>query len=292
MSQTFKPAPPGVVAIIWTLGFIGVFAFFAVRVVLTASAERSPDVYDVAGALILLGCIIYGWARSTRVYRVSEGELNIDRAGMKDVSVPLEMVKSVEANGDVGSFFNTGMLGSGGLFGWGGKARVRKTMDVDLLEAYVYGSNPKKSVVFSLDGGQEYNSYPCRPAGLRGCYTESKRSAIIYIYKHTLQPFEEEAQARMNGISESPAGVTIKIYVAPRSSANSVIGVHNGEIKVAITAPPVDGAANKALMEFIAKKLSVSKSAVSLVAGEASRHKVVAVAGVDAQTALRKLLEG
>jgi hypothetical protein len=152
------------VAIIWTLGFIGVFAFFAGRVVLTASADKSPDVYDVAGALILLGCIIYGWARSARSYRVSEGELNIDRAGMKDVNVPLEMVKSVEA-GDIGSFFNTGMLGSGGLFGWGGKARVRKTMDVDSLEAYVYGSNPKKSVVFSLDGGKSIIVTPADPQG-------------------------------------------------------------------------------------------------------------------------------
>jgi uncharacterized protein (TIGR00251 family) len=96
----------------------------------------------------------------------------------------------------------------------------------------------------------------------------------------------------MSSISESPAGVTIKIYVAPRSSANSVIGVHDGEIKVAITAPPVDGAANRALVEFIAKRLSVPKSAVSLVAGETSRHKVVAVAGIDAQIALQMLLQG
>ena len=96
----------------------------------------------------------------------------------------------------------------------------------------------------------------------------------------------------MSSISESPVGVTIKVYLAPRSSANSVIGVHDGEIKVAITAPPVDGAANRALVEFIAKRLSVPKSAVKLVSGEASRHKIIVAAGVDAQTALRKLLQG
>jgi uncharacterized protein (TIGR00251 family) len=90
-------------------------------------------------------------------------------------------------------------------------------------------------------------------------------------------------------VSEHPGGVTIKVYVAPRSSATGVIGMHDGEIKVALTAPPVDGAANKALVEFLAKKLGIPKSAVSLVSGETSRHKVVAVADVDAETLLRKL---
>ncbi|HKP53609.1 MAG TPA: DUF167 domain-containing protein [Chloroflexia bacterium] len=93
----------------------------------------------------------------------------------------------------------------------------------------------------------------------------------------------------MNGISEGPAGVTIKVYVAPRSSTNSVTGVHEGEIKVALTAPPVDGAANKALLEFMAKMLSVPKSAVSLISGETSRHKLVRVMGVSAAEAFEKL---
>jgi uncharacterized protein (TIGR00251 family) len=93
-------------------------------------------------------------------------------------------------------------------------------------------------------------------------------------------------------ISEHPGGVTIKVYVAPRSSANSVVGVHDGEIKVALTAPPVDGAANKALVEFLAKKLGVPKSAVSLMSGETSRHKVVQINGVTAPKATEKLTPG
>jgi uncharacterized protein len=96
----------------------------------------------------------------------------------------------------------------------------------------------------------------------------------------------------MTGISEDAAGVTIRVYVAPRSSANGVAGFHDGEVKVALTAPPVDGAANKALVEFIAKKLGVPKSAVSLVSGETSRHKLVRVNGIDASEAKGKLVKG
>jgi len=165
VSETFKPAPPGMVAIIWTLSFMGVFAFFVVRVVLSISPGGSPDLFDIGGALILAGCIIYGWARSIKSYRVSEGELNIERAAMKGVSVPLALVKSAQADPDVGSFFNMSMFGSGGLFGWGGKARVRKTMDVDSMEAYVYGSNPKNSVVFKLDEGKNIIVTPADPQG-------------------------------------------------------------------------------------------------------------------------------
>ena len=91
------------------------------------------------------------------------------------------------------------------------------------------------------------------------------------------------------GIEATAIGVTIKIYVTPRSSSNKVVGVHNGAIKVALTAPPVEGAANKALVEFLAKVLGVPKGAVRLTSGETSRHKVVAVTGVGAQAALKKL---
>src|SRR5215210_2221932 len=93
----------------------------------------------------------------------------------------------------------------------------------------------------------------------------------------------------MYGIESTPTGVTIRVCVAPRASTSKVVGVHNGAIKVALTAPPVQGAANKALVQFLAKALQVPKGSVTLASGEASRHKVVAVVGVDAQTAWRRL---
>ena len=92
------------------------------------------------------------------------------------------------------------------------------------------------------------------------------------------------------GIETTNTGVTIRVYVTPRSSANKVVGEHNGAIKVALTAPPVEGAANRALVEFLAKALDVPRSAVRLVSGEASRSKVVQVTGVEAQIFLKRLL--
>ncbi|HEX8222045.1 MAG TPA: DUF167 domain-containing protein [Chloroflexia bacterium] len=90
-------------------------------------------------------------------------------------------------------------------------------------------------------------------------------------------------------IQATPGGVTIKVFVAPRSSANKVAGEHNGAIKVALTAPPVEGAANKSLVEFLAKLLGVPRSSVSLVSGETSRQKLVKVLGVSVEQALGKL---
>ena len=80
------------------------------------------------------------------------------------------------------------------------------------------------------------------------------------------------------------------VFVAPRSSANGVLGLHNGELKIALTAPPVDGAANKALVELMAKKLGVSKGAVSLVSGETSRHKLIKATGISASDAAQRLM--
>jgi uncharacterized protein (TIGR00251 family) len=90
-------------------------------------------------------------------------------------------------------------------------------------------------------------------------------------------------------IQTTPGGVTLKVFVVPRSSANKVVGEHNGAIKVALTAPPVEGATNKALVEFLAKLLGVPRSAVSLVSGETSRQKSIKVLGVSVEQALEKL---
>ena len=94
------------------------------------------------------------------------------------------------------------------------------------------------------------------------------------------------------GIKSTPDGVTISVHVAPRASTNKVMGVHNGALKVALTAPPVDGAANRALVEFIAKKLDVPRSAVTIVSGLASRNKVIQVAGVSDSHVLGRLSPG
>jgi uncharacterized protein (TIGR00251 family) len=83
-------------------------------------------------------------------------------------------------------------------------------------------------------------------------------------------------------IREQDGAVTFEVRVAPRASRNRVIGVQDGALKVALTAPPVDGAANEALTKLIAKALGVAKSDVEILRGDRARIKVLRVRGVSA----------
>ena len=74
-------------------------------------------------------------------------------------------------------------------------------------------------------------------------------------------------------LRQTDAGVEVFLYVQPRASRNKVVGLQGDELKVALTAPPVDGAANKACCVFLAKLCGLPKSCVTLVSGETSRHK-------------------
>ena len=78
-------------------------------------------------------------------------------------------------------------------------------------------------------------------------------------------------------------GVTFSVRLTPRASKNEITGVQAGALRVRLTAPPVEGAANAALIEFIAERLKVRKSAVSIVSGEKSRNKIVRVSGVSVE---------
>lgn len=85
-------------------------------------------------------------------------------------------------------------------------------------------------------------------------------------------------------------GVTLKLHAKPRASLNKVGGEHGGGLKVAVTAPPVDGKANKAIAKLLAKAFGVSKSCVVIISGESSRSKRVAIDGVSIEQA-RSILE-
>ncbi len=65
----------------------------------------------------------------------------------------------------------------------------------------------------------------------------------------------------------------LEVHVQPRASRDEIAGEHGGRLKVRITAPPVDGKANKHLLTFLAKTCGVPRSAVELVAGETGRDK-------------------
>ena len=81
-------------------------------------------------------------------------------------------------------------------------------------------------------------------------------------------------------ITEAAGNVTFDILVQPRASRAKIGPVHDGRLKVAVTSPPVDGEANAAVIELLAKSLGVGKGAVEVVAGASSRRKTVRIAGV------------
>ena len=79
---------------------------------------------------------------------------------------------------------------------------------------------------------------------------------------------------------ESKKGVVLSVLLQPRSSKNRVIGKRGDELKIGVTAPPVDGAANRALISFLSKQLGVAKNQIEIISGETSRHKKVKIKGV------------
>jgi uncharacterized protein (TIGR00251 family) len=87
-------------------------------------------------------------------------------------------------------------------------------------------------------------------------------------------------------ITETLEGVLFSIHVQPRASRNEMCGIQGGELKVRLTSPPVEDAANKLCIEYFAKLLSVAKSRVSITAGAKSRHKTIKVAGIDGAAVL------
>lgn len=81
----------------------------------------------------------------------------------------------------------------------------------------------------------------------------------------------------------------VNVRVTPRASASRIAGVKDGVLLVRVTAPPVDGRANKAVCDLIAKEAKLPKSAVSVLRGDTGRDKVVALSGVSQTDAEARL---
>lgn len=84
-------------------------------------------------------------------------------------------------------------------------------------------------------------------------------------------------------VSPTPDGVRFTVRVQPRASRNEITGVYGTALKIRLQAPPVDGAANDALLSYLADVLGVGRRSVRIVSGESSRTKTVEVAGVTSQ---------
>ena len=81
------------------------------------------------------------------------------------------------------------------------------------------------------------------------------------------------------------------IRVSPRAPRNEIAEIQSdGTVKIRLTAPPVDGKANAALIEFLAQVLGVPRTKIEILAGETSRDKLVSVLDLDAETASQRIL--
>ncbi|MFP6637635.1 MAG: DUF167 domain-containing protein [Nitrospinaceae bacterium] len=76
-------------------------------------------------------------------------------------------------------------------------------------------------------------------------------------------------------------GIRFSVVVQPRSSKNEISGIHNNSLKIRLTSPPVDGAANKTCVKFLAKWLGLSPSRVRIVSGFSSKNKMLEINGMN-----------
>jgi hypothetical protein len=90
-------------------------------------------------------------------------------------------------------------------------------------------------------------------------------------------------------IHETPTGASFAIKVHPRAKKNAITGELGDALKLASTAPPLNGRANDACIEFFANLLDVPRSSITIASGETSRRKVIRVAGLSADEARRRL---
>ena len=81
----------------------------------------------------------------------------------------------------------------------------------------------------------------------------------------------------MSAVTVNDDGLVLRLYIQPKASRDSIVGLHGDEVKVAITAPPVDGQANSHLVKFLGKQFRVAKSQVVIEKGELGRHKQIKI---------------
>ncbi len=94
-----------------------------------------------------------------------------------------------------------------------------------------------------------------------------------------------------NQLSQKTGKTRINVHLQPRASRDEVLGWNeDSALRVRVKAPPVDGAANAALVQLLAKQLGVAKSKVTLVSGTTARNKIVEIEGVSSAV-LRKVTE-
>jgi uncharacterized protein (TIGR00251 family) len=98
--------------------------------------------------------------------------------------------------------------------------------------------------------------------------------------------------SRSYNLHDGRKGAAMAVRVTPRASRNEIVEIlGDGTIKIHLTAPPVDGKANEALLKFLAKILDVPQQHLEVVAGTTSRDKLISVIDMDAATLNKKIVE-
>ena len=92
-------------------------------------------------------------------------------------------------------------------------------------------------------------------------------------------------------IQKNRLGLKFKVFVQPRSSKNMISGLHGDALKIKLTAPPVDGAANNMCIKYLAKCLNVPRSSMEIISGHTSRTKMVLFRFKDEKRASKTELE-
>jgi hypothetical protein len=90
----------------------------------------------------------------------------VDRAGPGKIEIPISQIEQVNSKPDIGSFFNIGLLSLGGVFGWAGRARVRKPSDVNSVDAEVYGTNARNMLLLEMKSGSKIILTPKDPQAM------------------------------------------------------------------------------------------------------------------------------
>ena len=104
-----------------------------------------------------------------------------------------------------------------------------------------------------------------------------------------IRSWQASPMAHPAWLTPGAAGVTVSLKVQPRASRSEVSGVVGSQLKVKVTAPPVDAAANQAVVELIAERVGCSRGAVQILRGQTSRNKVLLIHGAAADAVARAL---
>jgi uncharacterized protein len=93
----------------------------------------------------------------------------------------------------------------------------------------------------------------------------------------------------MVSIHDSPAGVTFAVKIHPRAKKNAITGELGDALKLSLSAPPVEGRANEACVEFLGNLLNWPRSSITIASGQSSRRKVIRVSGLSAAEVRKRL---